>query len=92
MVRENSRKAYESIRKTLPKSQRTVFAAVCRRKKGITRQGLADSLNRPINEITGRVRELLDADLILEEGHCQKSGRKRALLVAAPLDEKIQGA
>lgn len=50
---------------------------------GITRQALAGALTQPINTVTARVRELVIAGLLYEEGAKVVEGRQRKLLWAA---------
>ena len=49
-------------------------------KQNITRQGIAALMGKPINEITGRVKELLEMGAIDEVGVDTSSGRPRAIL------------
>jgi hypothetical protein len=47
---------------------------------GVTRQTLAGALTQPINTVTARVRELLDAGSLVEDGTKVVEGRQRKLL------------
>lgn len=81
----NSLSAYDAITNRLPDSRAAVFRVIAQQ-KGISRQRIAEVLERPINEVTGRVKELLTDGLVIESGEEKtESGRTRALLeVAAP--------
>ena len=46
----------------------------------MTRQDISRIMNKPINEITGRVKELLEMGAIDEVGVDTSSGRSRAIL------------
>ena len=48
--------------------QRQVYDILCRYINGLTRKEIAEKLNLPINSITGRVKELLNNDRIVEDG------------------------
>jgi len=87
-IHNNSREAYRDIVETLPKARAAVFMAVANN-DGITREGVAEALNWPINRVTGRVRELLDLGHIHESGNVtSREGRPRALLKAGGSDEQ----
>jgi Mn-dependent DtxR family transcriptional regulator len=49
---------------------------------GVTRQTLAGALTQPINTVTARVRELILAGLVAEDGVKVVDGRQRRLLWA----------
>ena len=55
---------------------------VIRDKQPITRQDIAASLGWEINRVTGRVRELLDKNNIIEAGNDESHSVKRGLLRA----------
>ena len=84
----NSTTAYSEIIETLPRSRRAVFECIviC---GDITRQGIADSMGIPINRVTGRVRELLDASQIEESGVVYVDKKPRAVLSAVKPDDQL---
>lgn len=61
------------------RSQQAVFNTI-RRAKTSTRQSVAAAMNKPINSVTARVRELLDKGLIEECGYSHIAERPRAIL------------
>lgn len=58
---------YSMIKPELPEKRRMVFEVILAN-KSVTRKRIASILGWPINCVTGRVKELLDANLIKEEG------------------------
>ena len=50
---------------------------------GVTRQTLAGALTQPINTVTARVRELIVAGQLVENGEKVVEGRSRRLLWVA---------
>ncbi len=77
-MHQNSLEAYESIKPLNERQQRVMN--VMRGKMPLTRQDIAFLLKWEINQVTGRVRELLDMKKIEECGHREYQGRKRSLL------------
>ena len=80
-IHENSTEAYHAMSALLCYSQQRVMSVILDA-GSITRQGIAEVLQVPINEVTGRVRELLDEGLVIECGIDKTSGRSRSLLKA----------
>ena len=62
------------------KGKRREVLDVIIRNKAVTRQDISRIMNKPINEITGRVKELLEMGAIDEVGVDTSSGRSRAIL------------
>lgn len=58
---------YSMIKPDLPEKRRMVFEVIIANKR-VTRKRIAELLGWPINCVTGRVKELLDANLIKEDG------------------------
>ena len=80
MIHANSLDAYDSIIDSLPKSRARVMRVIVER-KAVTRHEISEILGVPINCVTGRVRELLDDNLIIEGWSVKSvSGKPRALL------------
>ena len=63
-------------------SQSAVYYTI-KRAKTSTRQSVAAAMNKPINSVTARVRELLDKKLIKEVGYSHIAERPRAILAVA---------
>lgn len=63
----------------LTSSQQPIYNAIGQA-GSITRQGLVNVLDCPINRITGRVAELLDKGYVIEKGCVVVDGRTRGLL------------
>jgi predicted HTH transcriptional regulator len=79
-MHQNSVDAYKSIRESLSEKQTKVLAIV-ERNPFITRQSVAERLGWQINQVTGRVKELLLVGAIEESGKIIVNGRSRAILV-----------
>jgi hypothetical protein len=80
-MHQNSLETFESIIKTLPASRAKVFEGI-NEHQPCTRQMLSRLMDWPINRITGRVTELLELNLIQEQGSVQGPNDKpRSLLV-----------
>lgn len=75
----NSLSAYNSMVSKISGKRREVLDVIIE-KQNITRQGIAALMGKPINEITGRVKELLEMGAIDEVGVDTSSGRPRAIL------------
>ena len=73
--------AYRQIAQELPRKRASVYFTIVQN-PGITRQALSIAMHWPINSITGRVTELINADLVMERGHSTVNGKRRAKLVA----------
>lgn len=78
----NSIEAYRAIEKKLGPKQKKVYDCIKSYSGGISRQRIAIRLGVPINQVTGRVRELLDLGAIIESGTERVGGRSRSLLIA----------
>lgn len=83
----NSLEAYDEAKEHIPRSQLSVLKVISKMKKA-TRQDIAEALGWPINRVTPRVTELLDNDLLEENGVDRSSGRARALLAIKPPAEE----
>jgi predicted transcriptional regulator len=77
----NSTRTYNEIRSTLSPARAEVFSAVVRAQTS-TRQSIAAALDWPINRVTGRVTELINAGVVVERGVSRISKYPRAILVA----------
>ena len=89
---DNSLEAYEALHGALGQRQAFVYHVItCH--GPVTRQQIAEHLEVPINQVTGRVRELIDKNLIHEGDNDYTTGRPRATLVVgpSPFDEDGQG-
>lgn len=75
----NSIDAYNQMVDTIKGKRREVLNVVIRNKR-VTRQDIARIMGKPINEVTGRVKELLEMGAIDEVGVDTSSGRSRAVL------------
>lgn len=64
---KNRNQSFREIREQLPAKRRMVLNAI-KHSPGITAWNLAERMGVPINEVTGRIRELKDAFLIEEAG------------------------
>lgn len=85
----NSIEAYESIVDSLNNKQKAVLTTIkkCGR---VTRQGVAQVLDWEINRVTGRVKELIEKELIKEDGSVRvQTGRSRAILVPVKVEENV---
>jgi chromosome segregation and condensation protein ScpB len=89
-MHQNSLVAHDSIEQTKIGARDKVFSCICAN-QGVTRQQLAIILGWPINRVTGRVKELLDAGQIEERGTEMVGGRPRARLWRRMPDEHGQG-
>ena len=89
-MHQNSISAYRAIESELPKSQRRVFNQIAKHWP-ITRQDIAARLQVPINQVTGRVRELIESGAIEESGDAvADTGKRRALLVPAKREKQLE--
>jgi len=59
---------YQMIKNSLPEKRLRVYEVIIQNPKGITRKGIAKTLGWAINCVTGRVTELKNAGLIVEDG------------------------
>jgi predicted HTH transcriptional regulator len=73
-IRDTSREAYAGVYPHLGRMQWVVLDAI-KKNGGVTRQGLVNIIGKPINCITGRVKELLEKKLIQEVGKVNKQYR-----------------
>ncbi len=80
-MHSNSMTAYRKMLDRLPAARRLIMQAIIKHGP-ITRQGVGEKLGIPINQVTGRVRELLDHGAIVECGSITVDKKKRALLKA----------
>ena len=78
----NSLEAFDSIKPKLSQKQIDVLTVI-RDIGPITRQDISKHLDRPINEITGRVVELIEENFIVTDGNDTSHSRKRGLLRVA---------
>lgn len=78
-MHSNSISAYNEMVETIKGKRREVLDVIIRN-KAVTRQDISRIMNKPINEITGRVKELLEMGAIDEVGVDTSSGRSRAIL------------
>lgn len=78
-MHSNSISAYNEMVETIKGKRREVLDVIIRN-KAVTRQDISRIMNKPINEITGRVKELLEMGAIDEVGVDISSGRSRAIL------------
>ena len=82
MIHENSRAAIESIA-PLTGAARIEVLRVIKNHGPITRQDIGATLGWEINRVTGRVRELLDINQIMESGNDTSHSKARRLLKVA---------
>ena len=82
MSHPNSSAAYASIAPVTGQARIEVLRVI-RESQPITRQDIAASLGWEINRVTGRVRELLDKNNIIEAGNDTSHRVKRGLLRVA---------
>jgi len=73
-----SLEAYNHTLKTLGKRQEEVLNCITNRQP-ITNLGLSNFLNKPINTITPRVKELRDKGLVVRAGKIITSTGRRAI-------------
>lgn len=78
-MHSNSISAYNEMVETIKGKRRDVLDVIIRN-KAVTRQDIARIMGKPINEVTGRVKELLEMGAIDEVGVDTSSGRSRAIL------------
>lgn len=78
-MHSNSLNAYNEMVETIKGKRREVLDVIIRN-KSVTRQDISRIMDKPINEITGRVKELLEMGAIDEVGVDKSSGRSRAVL------------
>jgi len=78
-MHSNSIDAYNQMVDSIKGKRREVLNVVIRNKR-VTRQDIARIMGKPINEVTGRVKELLEMGAIDEVGVDTSSGRSRAVL------------
>tara|TARA_R110002126_G_scaffold161900_1_gene309759 strand:+ start:639 stop:887 length:249 start_codon:yes stop_codon:yes gene_type:complete len=81
MIHPNSSAAMASIAPVTGQARIEVLRVI-RENQPITRQDIAASLGWEINRVTGRVRELLDKNNIIEAGNDESHSVKRGLLRA----------
>lgn len=87
-VANTSREAYQSIKKKLGRNQSIVYRTL-KAKSRASREQLADMLGWPINEVTPRVRELIDYGMVSTDGRMvAKSGKSVEALVIRDLNDK----
>lgn len=65
-MKDTQLQAYESIKSVLGKRQKQVFESICENPK--TAYDLSNSLNLPINSISGRITELAKLGIIYDSG------------------------
>ena len=82
MIHENSLEAMASIAPVTGQARIEVLKVI-KENQPITRQDIAASLGWEINRVTGRVRELLDKNNIIEAGNDTSHRVKRGLLRVA---------
>ena len=82
MMHENSLEAMASIAPVTGQARIEVLKVI-KENQPITRQDIAASLGWEINRVTGRVRELLDKNNIIEAGNDTTHRVKRGLLRVA---------
>ena len=82
MIHENSLEAMASIAPVTGQARIEVLNVI-KENQPITRQDIAASLGWEINRVTGRVRELLDKNNIIEAGNDTTHRVKRGLLRVA---------
>lgn len=82
MIHPNSRAAIESIA-PLTGAARIEVLRVIKNHGPITRQDIGATLGWEINRVTGRVRELLDINQIMESGNDTSHSKARGLLKVA---------
>jgi len=63
-IHENSIDAYNSIKPKLNEKQTLVYGVIKKTTKGVTSVEVADSLGLTINQVTGRINELMHLQLI----------------------------
>jgi len=86
-VRKNSRDAYAAIADRLPACRKRVYETIAKGGR-LTRQEVSEVSGMPINTVCGRVRELLETNLVREEGSSVVvNGHRRALLEVVPPEE-----
>lgn len=77
MVKPTSKSAFKKADENRPTQRAQVLAVIRRRPaQGFTRKELAAEMGLPINIITPRVRELLDAGAVIETGYRRAPGDK----------------
>lgn len=87
-VAETSREAYQSIKKKLNHNQGIVYRALKAQSRA-SREQLAEKLDWPINEVTPRVRELIDYGMVTTDGRMvAKSGKSVEALVVRDINDK----
>ena len=79
MIHSNSRAAYASVAPVTGQACIEVLRVI-RESQPMTRQDIAARLDWEINRVTGRVRELLDKNKIIEAGNDYSHPVKRGLL------------
>ena len=91
-MHSNSLSAYNNMVDRISGKRREVLDVIIAN-ANVTRQDIAALMGKPINEITGRVKELLEMGAIDEVGVDTSSGRARAILglsyETAQLDLKL---
>jgi len=82
MIHDNSLEAISAIAPVTGQARIEVLKVI-KENQPITRQDIAASLGWEINRVTGRVRELLDKNNIIEAGNDTSHRVKRGLLRVA---------
>jgi|TARA_R110002124_G_scaffold137834_1_gene300819 DNA-binding MarR family transcriptional regulator len=80
MIHPNSLSAIDSIAPVVTGAARIEVLKVIKEQGPITRQDIGAALGWEINRVTGRVRELLDKNNIIESGDDTSHSKKRGLL------------
>jgi hypothetical protein len=82
MMRETSLEAFEGIKAGLPEKRMKVLDAIGKTgSQGATLFELVKILERPVNEISGRVTELAEGELIIDTGRRVNPDTERAATV-----------
>jgi len=82
MIHDNSLEAIAAIAPVTGQARIEVLKVI-KENQPITRQDIAASLGWEINRVTGRVRELLDKNNIIEAGNYTSHRVKRGILRVA---------
>lgn len=68
-VRETSKAAYASIADKLPAKRRTVMELFWTHSQGLTLFEVQKLINKPVNQLSGRITELTKENLLKDSGH-----------------------